>query len=119
MNTLFPFSTIEKATLQEDVNKYYPGYANFTLGSILPHAEDLKVPTPRQNISNKKKTFNTKNIQLKDVIRLEIPKCIVLDYKKKIIPKGTVFLVGFVGEDCTFPIIIGMEDTLERSMYNA
>ena len=114
MQPLYVYSTIEKATLQEDINKYYPGYANFKMGSEFPHAEEIKSPTPRQNVGNKTTTFNTVKIQLNDIIRLEIPKCIVIDYKSKIVPKGTVFLVGFAGEDRTFPIIIGMADTLEK-----
>ncbi len=102
------FNKIEEAVLMEDINKYYPGKAAFRLTSIVPLAENISAPVTRSNSANKNTTFTTNSISTEQNIVLEIPKCLTIDYKTKIIPKGTKFLVGFIGYDNTSPVIIAM-----------
>lgn len=102
------FNKIEEAILMEDINKYFPGKAPFRLTSIVPLAENINAPVTRNNSANKNNTFTTKSITTGQDIILEIPKCLTIDYKNKIIPKGTKFLVGFIGYDNTSPVIIAM-----------
>lgn len=102
------FNKIEEAILMEDINKYFPGEAAFRLSSIVPLAEDISAPVTRSNSANKNNTFTTNSITTEQNVVLQIPKCITIDYKTKIIPKGTKFLVGFVGYDNTLPVVIAM-----------
>jgi hypothetical protein len=102
------FMRIEKAILQQDINKYYPGTATFTLPSLAPSAVDYTESTQRLKSANKNSTFTTSSYSLSATISLPIPKSILHDYKTKIVPAGTVFLVAFVGGNMTVPTIIGM-----------
>lgn len=99
---------IEIAILQEDINKYYPDKAKFVLQSFAL-AREIKNPTNRTNSMNKNNTFNTNSTFITPVIELFVPKYITVGYKRKIIPKGTQFVVCFAGSDKTRPTIIGMK----------
>ena len=99
------FPKIEIATLMKDVNKYYPGTAPFELSSLFL-SEDIKMPVQRTNSANKNNTFNTSNINITSTIDLEIPKHVTLDYKDKIVKKGTKFIALFYGDDSRKPIIV-------------
>lgn len=104
----YEYSTVEYAVLQQQVNKYFPGYAEFLLPCV-PLAEELDIPSPRQNSANKNDVFKTTKVVTSKTITLQIPKDIVRDYKEKFIPAGTRFIVTFVGNDLNKPRIIGME----------
>lgn len=99
---------IEIAILQEDINKYYPGAAKFILQSF-SMVTDTNAMTNRLNSMNKNKTFSTGSISISQTITLFVPKHVTLQYKSKIIPKGTKFIVAFAGDDNTKPMVIGLK----------
>lgn len=99
---------IEKATLMKDINKYYPGEAPFYIPAVTPFSSDSVINANRRNSANKEDKFNTTTVTTVAAITLTVPKDIVRDYKKKIIPKGTEFYVAFIGGDITKPRIIGV-----------
>lgn len=103
------FTRIEKAFLQEKVNKYFPGTAPFYIPAITPSSIDNTVIVSKGGSMNKNATSGTSKIQTSKCITLQIPKDIVRDYKEKMIPVGTCFLVAFIGGNNTVPKIIGME----------
>lgn len=102
------FDRIEEVELQEPINKYYPGSATFRFKSGVIYGDRVKMPIQKQNVSNKNAVYNTKSVELSEVITLEVPKSILADYEKKIVPAGTIFLAAFVGHDNRLPVIIGM-----------
>lgn len=100
---------IEMATLMENINKYYPGTASFSIKAITPFSTDSTVAIRSAKSANKTKKNITGNLNNSTTISLTVPKDIVRDYKSKIIPKGTIFYVAFIGGDINKPRIIGME----------
>lgn len=103
------FGRIERAYLNEDINKYYPGSPAFWIPSILPFSQDGKANAPAVDTANKTRVGKPSTITSSKTIRLRVSKDIVRDYKTKIIPKGTVFLVSFIAGSSNAPVIIGME----------
>lgn len=88
----------EIAILQEDVQSKNPGYAKF----IIP------VLMTTTNVDSL--IINSKNssINLTNTINLYIPTQHTYFYNKDIVPKGTKFIVTFVGGNINDIKIIGM-----------
>lgn len=113
-NGLDDFSTTEVAILLTTCNKYIPGKHMFRLQSLVgleENSNDINTENiGKSNLLNKDSssipisTANTSN-----VIELEIPKEVTLNYPSKFIPPGTRFLVSFTSGDITKPIIVGRE----------
>jgi hypothetical protein len=113
-NELDDFTPSEVAILLTTCNKYIPGKQTFRLQSIvgLEENSDTQKTTNigKANLLNKDasnipiSTANTSN-----VIDLDVPKEVTLNYPTKFIPPGTRFIVSFVSGDITKPIIVGRE----------
>ena len=99
----------EIAILQEEVNKYKPGSAQFSIPALAIGTTNTITKINKRLINkNSKTTLSTINIS--NTITLDIPKEYTRYFNKKIIPIGTRFIVGFVGGDISSARIIGRFD---------
>lgn len=99
------------ASLCELVDKYHPGSHPFYIKSLTPFSVYDNVGNTNVQASNiKNKDTNkisTSKVVTGSVFYLDLPKYISKAYPKKFIPKGTEFLVSFIGGDITKGKIIG------------
>lgn len=103
---------IEFAVLQHDINKYAPGIATFYIKALSSKEGLLEkevVQTDNNNIVNNTNGLSIGKVELVSGIKLTVPLEIVRYFPTKIVPKGTVFLVAFVGGDLNKPTIIGRD----------
>lgn len=99
------------AKLLHDVNKYKPGQADFSIPSIMNDSGDIiQSQTIRNDTSglvNKDKTsIGIGTSTVTKSIKIAIPIETVYFYPTKVVPKGTVFFVMFVGGDINKPVIV-------------
>ena len=97
---------LEIAILQEDVKSQDPGEANFKIPAIMTGEY-----TPTKNSANKKiyKGTTTKTT-FDDEITLKVPLEYTAFFGKRIVPKGTKFIVAFIGGDINNIRIVGRYD---------
>lgn len=104
------YSGLFVARLLHDVNKYKPGIADFSIPTIMDNTEFLQVKTIKNDTStlaNQNKTgINISTSTITSSIKIAIPPETVYFYPTKIVPKGTIFFVMFVGNDINKPVII-------------
>lgn len=102
---------LEIAILQEDVKSQDPGEANFKIPAIMTGEKIGTVYTPTKNSANKKiyKGAATKTT-FDDEITLKIPLEYTAFFGKRIVPKGTKFIVAFIGGDINNIRIVGRYD---------
>ena len=106
---------LEIAVCQEDLNATNPGICKFTIPVLFTDPTIGTFYTPNTNISNK--TFGNSSLaitNIDDTIDLYVPKEYTMFYGKDIIPKGTRFIVAFIGANLNDIRIIGRYDNLEE-----
>lgn len=99
----------EIAVLQEEINKYNPpSNAKFIIPALMGNLGSEKtVPNRSSNILNSKNNLGITKTTTSNYVTLAIPKEFVINYPKKYVPKGTMFIVGFIGGDITSAKIVG------------
>jgi hypothetical protein len=106
------YNFVHEAILYETVDKYETQGVKhpFWIKALVPLESESgrTININKSNIYNKDKTWlATYTMTSRRTIDLIIPKYILLDYPKKYIPKGTRFLVAFIGGNLNDPQIIG------------
>lgn len=99
----------------EEINKYNPGLCKFAIPSLMdttgseePMIKETTNTT--SNIVNKEKSaIQATTTQTSNYININVPIEHTIYYPTKIIPKGTVFFVMFVGGSMSRPIIVGRD----------
>lgn len=114
MNNNGGYDGVYVAKLLHDINKYKPGKADFSIPNIMNDSgEIIQSQTIRNDTSglvNKdKSSVGISSSTVTKSIKISIPIEIVYFYPTKVVPKGTVFFVMFVGGDINKPIIIGRD----------
>ena len=99
----------EIAVLQEDINKYAPpSAAKFTIPAMMgSYIKEQSTPNSSSNIQNKTNNLGITKTTVSNYVTLAVPKEYVISYPYKYVPKGTRFIVGFIGGDITNAKIIG------------
>lgn len=108
------YSGVFVARLLHDVNKYKPGSGDFSIPSIMNDSGLMSVSQTIYNNTSSMANQNTTNLGITNStvtksIKIAIPTETVYFYPQKIIPKGTIFFVMFVGNDINKPIIVGRD----------
>lgn len=109
------YSGVYVARCVEEINKYNPGICKFAIPSLMdtdgteqPQISEVKNTT--SNIVNKDKNGIEADVtQTSNYIDIAVPLEHTIYYPTKIIPKGTVFFVMFVGGSMSKPIIVGRD----------
>ena len=104
----------EIAILQEDINSQSPGIHKFKIPILSTEDTVGTVYTPMNNRANKNilKSTVAKTV-FDNTINLRVPKEHTVFYGADIIPKGTRFIVTFVGGNVNDIKIIGRYDNIE------
>ena len=104
----------EIAILQEDINSQSPGIHKFKIPILSTEDTVGTVYTPMNNRANKNilKSTVAKTV-FDNTINLRVPKEYTVFYGADIIPKGTRFIVTFVGGNVNDIKIIGRYDNIE------
>ena len=99
----------------EVINKFRPGKCKFAIASLMD-SDAGQVPTTQKikndtsNIANKSKNgIDPTYTEVNNYIEIEVPVEHTIYYPAKVIPKGTVFWIMFVGGDINKPIIVGRD----------
>lgn len=109
---------MEIAILQEDVSSINPGKAKFKIPTLITENNVGYIQTTSNNIYNKRNgNLSNSYVNMEDTITLNIP----LEYTylyggntdECIIPKGTRFIVAFIGANLNDIKIIGRYDNGE------
>lgn len=108
------YSGVFVARLLHNVNKYKPGTADFSIPSIMNDSGSLSITQTIYNNTSSLANQNTNNLGISNStvtksIKIVIPPEMVYFYPQKVVPKGTVFFVMFVGNDINKPIIVGRD----------
>lgn len=101
---------LELAILQEDVKSQDPGSAKFKIPAIMTGDSVGSVHATSKNSANKKSYHGKSNATMDDTYTLEIPREYTAFCDKFIVPKGTKFIVAFVGGDINNIRIVGRYD---------
>lgn len=116
------YMRIEVATLMEDVLLKSNDKGKFKISTLMTKDDVGSYTSANNNIENRQVgTINTNTINMDNTIDLSIPFSLKMYFQKEDkIPKGTQFLIAFVGADCNKPRIIGLssEETLEEFEYS-
>ena len=104
---------LELAILQKDVKASKPGKAPFLIPAIMTDNYKGTKYVNNYNTINKDKTGtpSVSTILIDNEIKLDIPKEYARWYGSKTIPKGTRFIVAFIGGDVNTIRIIGRYET--------
>ena len=99
----------EIAVLQEEINKYSPPQkAKFIIPALMGNLGTEKTtPNKSSNILNKTNNLGITKTTTSNYVTLAVPKEYVINYPKKYVPEGTLFIVGFIGGDITTAKIVG------------
>lgn len=106
---------LEIAICQQDIDIYEPGKVIFTIPAIISNDNIGITYTGNYNIANKKNT-STPSIgvtTLDNTVKLTVPKEYTRWYGADIIPKGTKFIVAFIGGNMNDIKIIGRYDSID------
>ena len=106
------YTYIHEALLYETIDKYEnPDIKHpFYIKALVPLESEVgrTISIQRNNIMNKDLTgLSTNMITSEITLDLYIPKNIIMDYPNKYIPKGTKFLVCFIGGNINNCQLIG------------
>lgn len=106
------YNLVHEAILYETVNKYESPVAKhpFYIKALVPFETEVgrTIVVNRSYIMNKDLTWlSTSKMTSEITLDLKIPREIMLAYEDKYIPKGTKFLVAFVGGNINNVQIIG------------
>lgn len=112
MKSYTNYTYIHEAILYETVNKYENPDSKhpFYIKALVPLESEVgrTIDIPRNNIMNKDTTNLSTDTMISEItLDLYIPKYLLMDYPDKYIPKGTKFLVCFVGGNINKTQIIG------------
>lgn len=100
----------EIAILEQDINKYNPGSAQFSIPA-LAIGNTNTVTRLNKSLANKNlKKTSLSTVNISNTITLQIPKEYTRHFNNKIIPKGTKFIICFIGGDISNAKIIGRFD---------
>lgn len=99
----------EIAVLSEEINKYNPpSNAKFVIPALMGNLNTEKTtPNNSSNILNKTNDLGITRTTTSNYVTLAVPKEYVINYPKKYVPEGTLFIVGFIGGDITTAKIVG------------
>ena len=99
----------EIAVLQDEINKYDPpSSARFTIPALMGDLGTEKTtPNRSSNILNSTNNLGITKTTTSNYVTLAVPKEYVINYPKKYVPEGTLFIVGFIGGDITTAKIVG------------
>lgn len=99
----------EIAVLQQEINKYDPpSDAKFIIPALMGNLSTEKtVSNNSSNILNTTNNLGIGKTTTSNYVTLAVPKEYVINYPKKYVPKGTMFIVGFIGGDITTAKIVG------------
>ena len=107
----------EIAILQEDINSQNPGIHKFTIPAIMTGEKVGTMYVHAKNSANKRLLKSTiAKTTFDPTIDLRVPKEYTAFFGADIIPKGTKFIVAFIGGDINNIRIIGRYDSLEDVM---
>lgn len=106
------YNFVHEAILYEQVNKYEEQGKKhpFFIPVLVPFESDQgrTINIDKSNIYNKDLTWmSTYSMTSEKTIDLFLPKYLMMDYPNKYIPKGTKFLVAFIGGNLNNCQIIG------------
>jgi hypothetical protein len=106
------YNYIHEAILYETIDKYENPSSKhpFYIKALVPLESEVGrvINISQNNIMNKDLTnLSTQTMVSEITLDLYIPKYIIMDYPNKFIPKGTKFLVCFVGGNINKCQIIG------------
>ena len=105
---------IEIAICQEDIDANNPGIHKFIIPVLCTDDTCGSFYTPSTNIFNKNIVNSGVSItNIDNFIDLRVPKEYTMFYGKDIIPKGTRFIIAFIGGNINDIRIIGRYDNLE------
>lgn len=107
---------MEIAILQEDINSQNPGVAKFKIPVLVPSINNETIYTNGKNIINKNRigTASLGYTNVTDILTLKVPKEYTVFYGADIVPKGTRFIVAFIGGNINDIKIISRYDSLEE-----
>lgn len=101
---------LEIAILQEDIKSQDPGEAKFKIPTIMTGDSVGNSNVVSKNSANKYEFRYKPNITYDDTITLKVPLEYTAFFGKRIVPKGTKFIVAFIGGDINNIKIIGRYD---------
>ena len=102
---------LEIAILQEDIDALNPGIHEFKI-PVISTGETIGTVYTRTKTANKKKsTRSVSKTQFDNTISLRVPKEYTVYYGARIVPKGTRFIVAFIGGDVNNMRIVARYDT--------
>ena len=99
----------EIAVLQQNINKYDPpSNAKFIIPALMGTLGTEKTtPNRSSNILIAKNNLGIGKTTTSNYVTLAVPKEYVINDPTKEVPKGTMFIVGFIGGDITTAKIVG------------
>lgn len=98
---------LEIAILQEDVLSSNPGIAKFKIPALLTEDTTMHIQTGNRNIVNKSNNLSSSSLNMESTIDLKIPTEYTYFYDEEIVPKGTKFIVAFIGANANDIKIVG------------
>ena len=101
---------IEIAVLQEEVNAYTPSKGKFRIPALMTEDVVANIKTSNSNIINRRNgNIGSSGVNINNYIELQIPFEYSFSYgaSNRKIPKGTKFLVAFIGANVNDAKIIG------------
>ena len=102
---------IEVAILQEEIYAFEPGYGKFKIPTVMTQDVVARVNSSSSNIINKRNgNLGSSSVNIDNYIQLFVPLEYTFDYGAEKIPKGTKFLVAFIGANVNDGKIIGRYD---------
>lgn len=103
---------VEIAILQEDISATNPKTASFTIPALMTEQYKGRKYVNNYNVINKNRTGtpSISTITIDNTVKLYVPKEYTKWYGSIIVPKGTKFIVAFVGGDINSMRIIGRYD---------
>ncbi len=112
MNSYSNYMYVHEAILYETIDKYEaPNIKHpFYIKALVPLESEVgrTISVQRNNIINKDLTMlATETMTSEITLDLIIPKYLVMDYSDKYIPKGTKFIVCFIGGNINNCQLIG------------
>ena len=102
---------LEIAILQEDVSSKNPGIAKFKIPTLFTEDTVVNIQTGNTNIKNKViGNLSTASITMENTIDIKIPLEYTYFYRKDTVPKGTRFIIAYIGANVNDIKIIGRYD---------
>ena len=111
---------IEIAILQEDIPAFEPSMAKFKIPAIMTEDTVARMSTSNTNIYNKRNAnLGSTTIDIDNSIDFYVPFEYSFSYGLDTVPKGTKFLVAFIGANINDGKIIGRYDKSSGSIANS